>query len=365
MGPAGRDGRAAGGPAAGGRARAAADDAMAGAVTRRRPGTDGRPSCRTGSGSDHGEPLVRSVRRRARRDVFEFGRSFPFDRRLFEDDIRGSLAWVEAIAAAGAIDAADAARDRRRAARRARARRAATRRFVDGPDEDVHAFVERKLVERIGEAGKRLHTGPLAQRAGVGRSAALPDAPDPGAAGGARRAWSAPSPTRRRRAGDAPMPAYTHLRRAQPVLVAHFWLAHVAALRRDHEYFDVARHAADVLPLGSGAVAGTSYPLDVRRAGRAASGFSRVARQQHRRLVGPRLRVGVPPRLLAGHGAPEPAGRGPHHLHRRGVPLLRAVRRGGDRQQPDAAEEEPRPARAHSRQVGARASAATRAGWRR
>jgi argininosuccinate lyase len=72
------------------------------------------------------------------------------------------------------------------------------------------------------------------------------------------------------------MPAYTHLRRAQPVLVAHFFLAHVAALRRDHEYFDVARRSADALPLGSGAVAGTSYPLDV---GALASrlGFSRVA----------------------------------------------------------------------------------------
>jgi argininosuccinate lyase len=208
------------------------------------------------------------------RDVFEFGRSFPFDRRLIEDDIRGSLAWVEAIAAAGAIDAIDALvladglcgvlDDARRDPS-----------CVDGPDEDVHAFVERRLVERLGETGKRLHTGRSrneqvsvdlrlylmrripALQSGIGRLVAA-------LSGQAARA------------GDAPMPAYTHLRRAQPVLVAHFWLAHVAALRRDHEYFDVARHAADSLPLGSGAVAGTSYPLDVDALA-ARLGFSRVA----------------------------------------------------------------------------------------
>jgi argininosuccinate lyase len=208
------------------------------------------------------------------RGVFEFGRSLAFDRWLVEDDIRGSLAWVEAVAAAGAVSPADATAiadglhglldEIRRDAS-----------VVDGPDEDVHAFVERKLVERVGEAGKRLHTGrsrneqvsvdlrlylmrriPALQAGLAGLASAL--------VGHARRA------------GDTPMPAYTHLRRAQPVLVAHFFLAHVAALRRDHEYFDVARRSADALPLGSGAVAGTSYPLDV---GALASrlGFSRVA----------------------------------------------------------------------------------------
>jgi argininosuccinate lyase len=195
------------------------------------------------------------------RDVFEFGRSFPFDRRLFEDDVRASLAWVEAIAAAGAIDRRDATTIvAGLLGIRAEARRDPS--FVDGPDEDVHAFVERKLVERIGDAGKRLHTGrsrneqvsvdlrlylkrriPALQVAIADLVAAL--------AGQAERA------------GDTPMPAYTHLRRAQPVLVAHFWLAHVAALRRDHGFFDFAIRSADCLPLGSGAVAGTSYPLDV------------------------------------------------------------------------------------------------------
>lgn len=208
------------------------------------------------------------------RDVFEFGRSFPFDRRLLEDDVRGSLGWVEAIAAAGAIDRADAlAIGDGLLGILAEARRDPS--FVEGPDEDVHAFVERRLVEAIGEPGKRLHTGrsrneqvavdlrlylmrriPVLQSAVAGVVAALADQ-----AG---------------KAGDALMPAYTHLRRAQPVLVAHFWLAHAAALRRDHSYLGIAGREADCLPLGSGAVAGTSYPLDVGELARQL-GFSQVA----------------------------------------------------------------------------------------
>src|SRR5262249_28280792 len=64
-------------------------------------------------------------------------------------------------------------------------------------------------------------------------------------------------------AGGATMPSYTHLRRAQPVLVAHVWLAHAAAFRRDVDRFDAASSACDALPLGSGAIAGTSYAIDV------------------------------------------------------------------------------------------------------
>ena len=71
------------------------------------------------------------------------------------------------------------------------------------------------------------------------------------------------------------MPAYTHLRRAQPVLIAHFVLAHAAALRRDHDRFRIAAAEADALPLGSGAVAGTNYAIDTAALARRL-GFSRV-----------------------------------------------------------------------------------------
>jgi argininosuccinate lyase len=205
--------------------------------------------------------------------AFQFGSSFKFDKRLFEEDVTGSLAWVEALVGVGVFTKPEAemvdaalkdilARGRREPA------------FVDGPDEDVHAFVERQLVDRVGDLGKRLHTGrsrneqvsldlrlylrrrvPRLQHKLAGVIAAL-----------ARKAESA---------GEAIMPSYTHLRRAMPVLVAHFFLAHVAALRRDYERLGWAANEADAMPLGSGAVAGTNYAVDT--AGLASRlGFSRV-----------------------------------------------------------------------------------------
>src|SRR4029450_8437500 len=90
--------------------------------------------------------------------AFEFGSSFRFDRRLFEDDVAGSLAWVEGFTGAGVFGTAEA--EKVSAALLdilERGRREAT--FIDGSDEDVHAFVERQLVDRVGDLGKRLHTG--------------------------------------------------------------------------------------------------------------------------------------------------------------------------------------------------------------
>src|SRR5512140_1214618 len=91
-------------------------------------------------------------------DVFEFGRSFPFDRQLFEDDVTGSLAWVEAVALAGAIHP-DEAHAIAIGLRDILATGLGDPSWVSGPDEDVHAFVERVLVDRVGPVGKRLHTG--------------------------------------------------------------------------------------------------------------------------------------------------------------------------------------------------------------
>src|SRR5215468_10937538 len=90
--------------------------------------------------------------------ALQFGASFRFDRRLFEDDVTGSIAWSRALAAAGVVSAEEADRIERALADilgRGRSDPA----FVDGPDEDVHSFVERVLVERLGDAGRRLHTG--------------------------------------------------------------------------------------------------------------------------------------------------------------------------------------------------------------
>ena len=206
-------------------------------------------------------------------EVFRFQASFGFDRRLFDDDVEGSLAWAEALGAAGVLSAADAGAIRD-ALIEIRQRGRDDPSFVSGADEDVHAFVERQLTDRLGDVGRRLHTGrsrneqvsldlrlylrrrlPIVQEAVVALVVSLAD--------------------RATAAGPALMPAYTHLRRAQPILAAHFLLAHAAAFQRDHARLGAARGEADAMPLGSGAVAGTSYAVDtaalVRRLG-----FSRV-----------------------------------------------------------------------------------------
>jgi argininosuccinate lyase len=205
--------------------------------------------------------------------TFEWGSSFRFDRRLFEDDVTGSLAWSAALAAAGVLER-DEAQHIQSVLTEILERGQSDPTFVDGEDEDVHSFVERLLVERLGDTGRRLHTGrsrneqvsldlrlylrrriPLLQQ-GIARVVAAL----------ANQAMTA---------GTAIMPAFTHLRPAQPVLVAHFFLAHVAPLRRDHERLAAARAEADALPLGSGAVAGTNYSIDVHALARHLD-FSRV-----------------------------------------------------------------------------------------
>jgi argininosuccinate lyase len=193
--------------------------------------------------------------------ALEWGSSFSFDRRLFEDDVAGSRAWASALARAGVLADSEASQIDEALAEILDTG-LVNPAFVDGPDEDVHSFVERLLVERLGDVGRRLHTGrsrneqvsvdlrlylrrriPFLQRGVHGVIEAL-----------TRQASGA---------GDALMPAFTHFRPAQPVLVAHYFLAHVAALRRDYGRLEAARTEADALTLGSGAIAGTSYAIDV------------------------------------------------------------------------------------------------------
>jgi argininosuccinate lyase len=211
--------------------------------------------------------------------LFQFGASFSFDRRLFEDDVRGSLAWAAALEDAGVLSAADA-RSIRGGLDDILARGLSDPMFFGSEaareDEDVHSFVERELVLRIGEAGRRLHTGrsrneqvSLDLRLYLKRR--VPEL---------RRAIAAliqVLATQAKQAGNALMPSYTHLRRAQPVLVAHFFLAHASALRRDHARMGVVLDEIDELPLGSGAIAGTSYGIDVDALA-SRLGFSRVVR---------------------------------------------------------------------------------------
>ncbi|MDR1989074.1 MAG: argininosuccinate lyase [Acidobacteriaceae bacterium] len=205
--------------------------------------------------------------------AFEWGSSFGFDRRLFEDDVTGSLAWARALERAGVLTPAEAtAIDAALQEILEKGRRDPA--FVDGADEDVHSFVERLLVERLGDAGKRLHTGrsrneqvSLDLRLYLRRRIPALQA----AVAKVIRALVGQA----RAAGDGLMPSYTHFRPAQPVLVAHFLLAHAAPLRRDYARLAAAREEANALTLGSGAIAGTSYSVDVHALA-ASLGFGRI-----------------------------------------------------------------------------------------
>ena len=194
---------------------------------------------------------------RAMRDA---NASVDFDRRLYAEDIRGSLAWAEALRRRGIITAEEEAR----IGEGLRAIEAEVRegkfRFTRDR-EDVHMNIEAALTERIGAAGEKLHTG---------RSRNDQVATD-------FRLWlQGPGRGRRRRrstlAGElvaaagreigVVIPAYTHLQRAQPVLLAHHLLAYVEMLLRDRRRFLQARDASDVCPLGSGACAGNQLGID-------------------------------------------------------------------------------------------------------
>ncbi len=286
-------------------------------------------------------------------DAFEFGASFRFDRRLFDEDVTGSIAWARALGARRRPAARRSRSDRNQRSDEILERGRSDPPFVDGADEDIHSFVERAA----GRADRRRRPAaayrPLAQRAGVARSAPLPACGTSRCCSAASRRASPRWRNRRRSAGDALMPAFTHFRAAQPVLVAHFFLAHVAALRRDHERLAAARADADALTLGSGAIAGTSYD-DRRARGSRAISASRAS--------SPTASTPSSDRDFAATFQSTPARMTMVHLSRlaedldhpvrRRASLLRAVRRAQHRQQHDAAEEESRSAGARAREDG-------------
>jgi argininosuccinate lyase len=208
------------------------------------------------------------------KDVFDYGKSLSVDRRLVEDDIAGSQAWAEALGKAGVLQAADVSAIVRGLDDVRAAVIADPSRLANAADEDVHSFVERELVERIGDAGRRLHTGRSRNEQVSVDTRRYLMRRIPRAAAAVADLVSALA-DQAERAKNAVMPSYTHMRRAQPILVGHLWLAHAAAFRRDAHRLETARDEADLMPLGSGAIAGTAYSIDVEFLAKRL-GFSRV-----------------------------------------------------------------------------------------
>ena len=191
----------------------------------------------------------------------EFNRSFEFDRRLLAADVRGSAAHCESLRAAGVLTDAEA--DDIKAGLRTVLQRAAAdaRYFSELPSEDVHSFIETRLVQLIGDAGRKLHTGRSRNdQVATALRLWLRDEIDR-ISGLVRAAQKALLDLAERHAAAA-LPGYTHLQRAQPVLWAHWCLAYFEMLARDRERMNEARKRVNVMPLGSAALAGTAYKID-------------------------------------------------------------------------------------------------------
>src|SRR5215211_3735829 len=201
----------------------------------------------------------------------EFNNPYRFDRRLFEADVTASIAYCQALEDAGVITGNEGAQ----------IRDALDTILENGAAEnhsaeDVHSFVEARLIESIGDVGRKLHTG---------RSRNDQVATD-------FRLWLRGSiddlhqTIRDTQASlldfaeanrEVVIPGYTHLQRAQPVLLAHWCLAYFEMFARDRERLVDVRRRVNVLPLGSAALAGTSFPID-REALATALGFEGVSR---------------------------------------------------------------------------------------
>ena len=206
----------------------------------------------------------------------EFNRSFGFDRRLFAADVRASLAHCGALRGAGVLTDSEASRVRN--GLQTILKRAATdpRYFDELPSEDVHSFIEARLVQLIGDTGRKLHAG-RSRNDQVATALRLWLREEVDRIAGSVRAAQGALLDLAGAHSEAVLPGYTHLQRAQPVLWAHWCLAYFEMLRRDHERLLEVRRRVNVLPLGSAALAGTSYALD-REALSRELGFDGISR---------------------------------------------------------------------------------------
>jgi argininosuccinate lyase len=192
--------------------------------------------------------------------VEEFNASISFDRRLFRHDIVGSIAHARILAKAKVITKKEA--ERIAGGLRSIEREITSNKFTFTPDmEDIHMAIERRLIEKLGPLGGKLHTGRSRNdQVALDIRLYLRDE--------IREIQRLINRLQRTLVDvakenlDVIMPGYTHLQRAQPVLLSHHLLAYYEMLGRDRERFEGCFKRINIMPLGAGALAGTAYPLD-------------------------------------------------------------------------------------------------------
>ena len=193
-------------------------------------------------------------------DLLAFTVSLPFDQRLAGDDIVGSRAHVRGLARVGLLDG-DEAGAILAALDTVEAELADGSFAFEPTDEDIHTAVERRVTELAGPAGAKLHTG-RSRNDQVATDLRLWCKRELVVLAGGVVQLQAVLLDQAEAAGTTALPGYTHLQRAQPVLLAHHLLAHGWALARDVDRLLSTVVRLDVSPLGAGALAGSSLPLD-------------------------------------------------------------------------------------------------------
>jgi argininosuccinate lyase len=269
--------------------------------------------------------------------AWDLNSSLPVDQRMAIQDVDGSLAWADAIHKAGILSD----EEHEQITRGLVAVRAefASGQFSFAPsDEDIHTAVERRLTELIGVTAGKLHTGrsrndQVATDFRLWMLQAIPQLDS------AFSILQSALLDQAKLAGETLMPGYTHLQRAQPILLSHWWLSHFHPLQRDRERLADLTKRISILPLGCGALAGTPVPVD--RAALAES-LGYAFTQQPRLRFRPRLRCRV---FILRHddrsSSQQTCGTN-CFVYQRRVWLLRVVRCVFHRLQSDAAKEKSR-----------------------
>ncbi len=206
--------------------------------------------------------------------AWQLNASIGFDQRLARQDVRGSLAWAGALEKAGVLSQAEASEIRAGLLAVDAEFESQSFLFQDS-DEDIHTAVERRLGEHIGPLAGKLHTGRSRndQVATDTRLWLLDHLP---ALQAALQDLQRALVERAESDMDILMPGYTHLQRAQPILLSHWWLSHFWPLKRDRQRLSELSVRTASLPLGSGALAGTPFPID-RQALADELGFGQVS----------------------------------------------------------------------------------------
>ena len=194
------------------------------------------------------------------KEVNDYNSSLPFDCKMYSQDIEGSIAHSQMLAKQGVISEKDAD-DIKSGLLSIKEDIESGKLTFDSDAEDIHMFIEEELTNRIGDAGKRLHTG-RSRNDQVALDQRLYMVDEAGEIIELLDELISVLVDIAKANTETYMPGYTHLQRAQPITYAHYLSAYIEMFKRDIDRINEAKERANVSPLGSGALAGTTYPLD-------------------------------------------------------------------------------------------------------